>query len=122
MALVHFRYKLALLENSSITGESNIQFITNYLNFFGLYVYSFVLKAEEYKSPIRRERQYFIILPVHNGDFDQTAEDFTQPDWIPDFVKCLEALKSGPGDPMEFLLGEDDYNVWLAEVLWPGRI
>ena len=61
---MHFRYKLALLENSSITGESNIQFITNYLNYFGLYVYSFALKAEEYKSPIRRERQYFIILSV----------------------------------------------------------
>ncbi len=116
-AVVAYRFKLTMLENSSIVGEANIRYITNYLNYFGFFVLPVISRAEDFGSPSRRERQYLIIVPLSSEAIDQFKEDFQEPAWANTFRTALNAMHIGPGKPSAVLLPKTSpmYQVWLAE-------
>ena len=99
---------MSFLENSSILGERNINYIVNYLNYFGFVVVAFILKAEDYLSPCRRERQYLLVFPLQTEPLDQTADGFVMPGYVSALSEALGSMKSGPGDVRQFLLEKSD--------------
>ena len=117
LAIVKFRFKFSILENSSAVGVENINYIKSYLNVSGFLVVDFILRAEECGSPSRRERQYLLIVPISTSEIDQLAEGFVSPPWVKDFLDTIDQLKLPSVDPQTFLLAPDSevYCDWLHQ-------
>ena len=104
LCIIKFRFPLTLLENSAILGAENINFIIEYLNYFGFFVHPWTLKAEDYKSPVRRERQYLAVIPLALESIDQLDEGFVKPAYVAEFTAALSSMVQGQGSPNDFLL------------------
>jgi len=108
LCIVRFRFKLSILENSSILGARNIQYITHYLNVYGFFVHDTMKKAELYGSGVKRERQYLLVVPVCEGEIDQLKDDFPTPAWVAEFENIMTMLQIGSSSPDKVLLDKDD--------------
>jgi len=107
LTIAKFKYKVSLLENSSVLGERNIKYICEYLNVFGLLVVPVMVKAEEYGSGSRRERQYLLVVLIAHDQIDQFAKDFERPACIDRFLVALKDMQIGPGNVDDFLFDKD---------------
>jgi len=115
LCIATYKFKLTLLENSSVLGQANLEYIITYLNVSGILVWPFMLKAEKNKSPSRRERQYMICALVSPEAIDQLVEGFAFPEQLREFSRLLSKMEVGPGSPDDYIL--DPENPWHLDIL-----
>ena len=93
-----FQEQVTLLENKCPLSKDNMQFTINYLNYAGMFVHHFTVKAEDFLSPTVRERQYMLVTPFSAESIDQIDEKFVNPPWVAVYTAALESMMCGPGD------------------------
>jgi site-specific DNA-cytosine methylase len=113
------RPTVGILENNRTLGKQNIAAIIEILNEAGVFVKQFGAEASDYRSPSRRNRNYFITIAVGAVKIDQTAHDFIEPAFVQRFVKVLAQKKLGPGLAASIMLPvqEDAAGMYTPEDL-----
>ena len=113
------RPTVGILENNRTLGKQNIAAIIEILNEAGVFVKQFGAEASDYRSPSRRNRNYFITIAVGAVKIDQTAHDFIEPAFVQRFVKVLAQQKLGPGLAASIMLPvqEDAAGMYTPEDL-----
>ena len=113
------RPTVGILENNRTLGKQNIEAIIEILNEAGVFVKQFGAEASDYRSPSRRNRNYFITIAVGAVKIDQNADDFIEPAFVQRFVKVLAQQKLGPGLAASIMLPvqEDAAGMYTPEDL-----